>query len=157
MRLNMNHGDVPNVTRRTLLRGAFATSVMLFLVSITSACSANERKVTGIWYGLDNRGDFSTLEINEDGTWLFDGRYSANGEWSETDSGTIVLSAPLVSIPFRLDGHGDGRILSFAGDDPSSGNAPAISLSTFYATEGARDGAVKHSDKSNVTAQSELR
>lgn len=153
----MIHSDTLNMTRRTFLRGALAASAVLLLAPITSACSVSGREVTGTWYGLDNDGNLSTLEVNEDGTWLFNGRYAANGEWSETDSGTIVLSAPLVSIPFKLDGSGDERVLSFAGDDPTYGNAPAISRSTFYATEAARDGAVKQSDLPNVTTQTEPR
>lgn len=38
-----------------------------------------------------------------------------------------------------MEGSGDTRMLVFAGEDPHSGNAAAISSSTFYATEQARD------------------
>ena len=96
-----------------------------------------------MWYGVNDEGEYSTLEINEDGTWLFTGSSSGSGEWSETDSGTIVLSATLVSVPFTLEGSGDDRMLVFAGEDPNSGNAPQLSGSTFYATEDARDGAAE--------------
>ena len=95
----------------------------------------------GTWYGVTDYGECSTLELNKDGTWLYIGSHSGSGEWSETDSGTIVLSAPLISIPFTLEGTGDDRALVFAGEDPTRGNAPEISRSTYYATEAARDAA----------------
>ena len=143
-----------NMTRRTFLRGALAASAALLLVPVTSACSVSGREVTGTWYGLDNDGNFSTLEVNEDGTWLFDGKYAANGEWSEDRQRDHRPLGALGEHPFKLDGSGDERVLSFAGDDPTYGNAPAISLSTFYVTEAARDGAVKQSDMPNVATQS---
>lgn len=94
----------------------------------------------GTWYGFnESSNEPSTLEINGDGAWLFNGAYAADGEWSETDGGTVVLSAPLVSVALRVEGEGDRRTLVFAGEDPSRGNAPEISKSTFYATEEARD------------------
>ena len=131
-----------SMSRRDFLLSLSATAAMLSSVPALSACSFGNQGTTGTWYGVDEGGNLSTLEINADGTWLFNGRYVVNGEWSETDGGTVVLSAPLMSVPIKMEGSGDDRILSFAGDDPSSGNATAISMSTFYATEAARDGAV---------------
>lgn len=130
-----------HMTRRSFLCVLAAGVVTCSLLPALSGCSDDGRSVTGTWYGVDDEGSTSTLEINEDGTWLFNGRYSASGDWSETDGGTIVLSATLVSIPFTLEGEGDGRVLAFAGEDPSRGNAPEISRTTFYATEAARESA----------------
>lgn len=114
---------------------------VMLVMTVLAGCQSGGKDVTGMWYGVNVDGQRSTLEINEDGTWLYTGSYSGNGDWDETDSGTIVLSAPLVSIPFKMDGSGDDRVLSFTGDDPSYGNATEISRSTFYATEEARDAA----------------
>lgn len=139
--MDKNHDGRLCMTRRSFLCAMAAGAASLSLLPVLSGCAGGDRGVTGMWYGVDDEGSRSTLELNEDGTWLFNGKYSANGDWSETDSGTIVLSAPLVSVPFKLEGSGDERVLSFAGDDPSYGNAPGISRSTFYATEEARDAA----------------
>lgn len=130
------------VSRRFFVRSALGAGAALALAPTLAACSPGGDGPEGTWYGVDDDGNTSTLEVNEDGTWLFSGKYTASGDWSETDSGIIVLSAPLVSIPFALEGSGDERVLSFAGEDPSYGNAPGISRSTFYATEGARDAAL---------------
>ena len=129
------------LTRRSFLCAMAAGAASLSLLPVLSGCSGGEQGVTGMWYGVDDEGNTSTLEINEDGTWLFNGKYSADGDWNETDSGTIVLSAALVSVPLKLEGSGDERVLSFAGKDPSRGTATDISESTFYATEEARDAA----------------
>lgn len=129
------------MSRRSFVRAALGTGAAFALVPVLSACSPGVAGPEGTWYGVDSSGSTSTLEINEDGTWFFNGKYAANGDWSETDGGTIVLSAPLVSIPFKMEGSGDDRVLVFAGEDPSYGNAPGISESTFYATEEARDAA----------------
>ena len=129
------------MSRRAFVRAALATGALLAASPVLSACSSGDEGPVGTWYGVDDEGTRSTLEINEGGTWLYTGSYSGNGEWSETDGGTIVLSASLISIPFEVEGTGDGRVLVFAGDDPSSGNAPEISGSTFYATEEAREAA----------------
>lgn len=129
-----------DMTRRSFLAGAVATAAFAAL-SFLPGCAGGNNAVTGTWYGVDDSGNLSTLEINGSGTWLFNGKYAANGDWEETDGGTIVLSAPLMSVPFRMEGTGEERMLVFAGEDPSYGNAPEISRSTFYATEAARDGA----------------
>lgn len=129
------------MTRRGFLRGLAAGAAGLALLGTLPGCDGGEQGVAGTWYGVNTDGQLSTLELNEDGTWLFNGPYTANGDWDETDSGAIVLSAPLMSVPFTLEGSGDDRTLVFAGEDPSYGNAPAISKSTFYATEAARDAA----------------
>lgn len=129
-----------SMTRRTFLGGVLATMGTVAMMTL-AGCSDDSQSVTGMWYGIDNDGDTSTLEINEDGTWLFNGKYTASGDWDETDSGTIVLTAPLVSLPFNVDGKGDDRVLSFAGDDPSATNAAGISKTTFYASESARNAA----------------
>ena len=131
-----------SMTRRAFL-GSLLTAMGAVALTALPGCSIGNQGVTGTWYGIDEDGHTSTLEINEDGTWLFNGKYTASGDWNETDSGTIVLTAPLVSIPYTLEGDGDDRALVFAGEDPSSGNAPEISESTFYATEAARDSAMK--------------
>lgn len=127
-----------SMTRRTFLSSILATMSIVTLATL-SGCSEGGQSVTGTWYGVDEAGRTSTLEINEDGTWLFTGQYTANGDWDETDDGTIVLSAPLVSLPFKVDDNGNYRVLSFAGEDPSATNAAGISKSTFYATKAARD------------------
>lgn len=129
-----------SMTRRVFLSGLFTTIGAVALTALPG-CSDDSQAVTGTWYGVDEDGRTSTLELSEDGTWLFNGQYTASGDWSETDSGTIVLTATLVSLPFKVDGTGDNRVLSFAGDDPSATNAAGISKSTFYATEAARDAA----------------
>ncbi|WP_019238290.1 MULTISPECIES: hypothetical protein [Enorma] len=118
----------------------FGGIAVVFAVLITlGGCQSGTQGPVGMWYGVDDGGNESTLEIDEDGTWLFNGKYSVNGDWSETDSGTIVLSAAYTSVPLEMEGSGDTRMLVFAGEDPHSGNAAAISSSTFYATEQARD------------------
>lgn len=127
-----------NMTRRAFLTGAVAAA-MLAALPLLPGCAGGGDVVTGTWYGVDNSGNLSTLEIDKDGTWFFNGQYAANGDWEETDGGTVVLSAPLMSVPFEMEGTGDERMLVFAGEDPSYGNAPGISRSTFYATEDARD------------------
>lgn len=136
------------ITRRSFFLGALGVGASLALTPALSACSSGDDGPSsgvddpiGIWYGVTDYGEYSTLEINRDGTWLYMGSHSGSGEWSETDSGTIVLSAPLISIPFTLEGTGDDRALVFAGEDPKRGNAPEISRSTYYATEAARDAA----------------
>lgn len=128
------------MTRRSFLAGTVAAA-MLAALPFLPGCAGGDA-VTGTWYGVDDSGNLSTLEIDGDGTWLFNGKYAANGDWEETDGGTIVLSAPLMSVPFEMEGTSDERMLVFAGEDPSYGNAPEISRSTFYATEDARDAAV---------------
>lgn len=128
-------------SRRSFIRTTLGIASTLVIAPILSACSSGDEGPVGTWYGIDDEGSRSTLEINEDGTWLYTGSYSGSGEWSETDGGTIVLSASLISIPFEVEGTGDDRVLVFAGDDPNSGNAPEISGSTFYATEEAREAA----------------
>lgn len=128
------------LTRRALVRSVAAAGAASALAPLLTACSAEEKGAIGTWYGFnESSNEPPTLEINGDGTWLFNGAYAADGEWSETDGGTVVLSAPLVSVPLRVEGEGDRRTLVFAGEDPSRGNAPEISKSTFYATEKARD------------------
>lgn len=128
------------LTRRALVRSVAAAGAAFALAPLLTACSAEEKGTIGTWYGFnESSNEPSTLEINGDGTWLFNGAYAADGEWSETDGGTVVLSAPLVSVPLRVEWEGDRRTLVFAGEDPSRGNAPEISKSTFYATEEARD------------------
>ena len=129
-------------TAKIRLMAMTALAVML-AITVLTGCQSGGQDITGMWYGVNDEGEYSTLEINEDGTWLFTGSSSGSGEWSETDSGTIVLSATLVSVPFTLEGSGDDRMLVFAGEDPNSGNAPQLSGSTFYATEDARDGAAE--------------
>ena len=141
MRKSHTTRPAPVVSRRSFVRAALGMGAALALAPSLSACTPGGDGPEGTWYGVDDSGNTSTLEINEDGTWLFNGQYAASGDWSETDGGTIVLSAPLVSIPFALEGSGDGRVLAFAGEDPSYGNAPGISRSTFYAAEEARDAA----------------
>ena len=131
------------MSRRAFVRAALATGALFAASPALSACLLGDEGPVGTWYGVDDEGEYSTLEINEDGTWLFTGRTTGSGEWSETDSGTIVLSATLISVPLTLEGSGDDRMLVFAGEDPNSGNAPEISGSTFYATEEARDGAAE--------------
>lgn len=122
---------------------ALAVLVVMLVAALLTGCQSDGQSVTGTWYGVDDSGAYSTLEINKDSTWLFTGDVSGSGEWNETDSGTIVLSATLISVPFKLEGSGDDRTLVFAGEDPHGGNAPELSSSTFYATEEARDTAAK--------------
>lgn len=135
-------GTMMNMTRRMFLNGLLAMMGTITLMAFPG-CSNNSQAVTGTWYGIDKNGHTSTLELNEDGTWLFNGRYTASGDWNRTDSDTIVLTASLMSLSFKVDGTGDGRVLSYAGDDPSATNATGISKTVFYATESARDEAAK--------------
>lgn len=139
-----------NATMKRRLMVLVPALAVLFAVVVLAGCGGGGG-IEGKWYGTRDDGgehsETSTLEINRDGTWLFTGDdgVTGSGEWNETDSGTYVLTAMngLISVPLRLDGSGDGRVLSFAGSDPSRGNAPSISESTFYATEAARDAASK--------------
>lgn len=92
------------VTRRSLLCAMVAGMASLSLLPALSGCADGGQGVTGTWYGINEGGCRSTLEINDDGTWFYNGTYSAVGDWNETDGGTIVLSAPLVSVSFESEG-----------------------------------------------------
>lgn len=105
-----------------------------------AGCSG-EPKCVGTWYACDDDGDASTLTVDGGGTWSFSGEYTASGDWTEQDDGTVVLSGAngMVTIPMKVEGDGDSRSLSFAGDDPMSvkNGGYEISTATFYASEEA--------------------
>ena len=61
------------MTRRSFVRVALSAASNLAVAPVLSGCSGGEQGVTGMWYGVDDEGNTSTLEINEDGTWLFNG------------------------------------------------------------------------------------
>ena len=67
-------------------RAALSSGALLVASPLLSACSSEDENPVGTWYGVDDEGEYSTLEINEDGTWLYTGSYSGSGEWSETDA-----------------------------------------------------------------------
>ncbi len=143
-----------DITRREFVRVIGIGTLMVPTVGLMTACSAesgggsDDESVVGTWYGVNTYGVISTLEIDESGTWYYNGSTSASGEWSQTDEGLIYLTATLLSLPYEMEGSGDERKLVFAGEDPSKTNNGEIARSTFYANEAARDEAAEELESS---------
>lgn len=136
------------ITRREFARMMGMGALLIPTLGLMTACADEGTDVVGTWYGVNTYGVLSTLEIDEDGSWYYNGSTAADGEWSQTDDGLIYLSATLLSLPYEMEGTGDERKLVFAGADPSATNNGEIARSTFYVSEEARDAAAAELESS---------
>lgn len=127
------------MTKKPLAALALAAALILAALGL-AACSGGSELAGTTWYTCEDDGSVSVLTIDEEGKWSFVGGTTASGDWTEHEGGSVVLTGAngLVTIPMRASGEGDGRTLSFDGDDPMSVNGGFdISTATFYTSEEA--------------------